>query len=61
MRVDVTDEASVASMFVRAEKELGSIALLINCVGFGVFSPVQEISLHEMKARGEGGSSTSAP
>jgi NAD(P)-dependent dehydrogenase (short-subunit alcohol dehydrogenase family) len=44
IRVDVTDEASVALMFDKAEAELGPIALLINCSGTGVFAPIPEIS-----------------
>ncbi|WP_257454072.1 SDR family oxidoreductase [Archangium lipolyticum] len=49
MRVDVTDEASVASLFDRAEKELGSIALLVNCSGFGAFTPLEEMSVHDWR------------
>jgi NAD(P)-dependent dehydrogenase (short-subunit alcohol dehydrogenase family) len=46
IRVDVTDESSVASMFDKAEEELGPIALVINCSGAGVFAPIPEISAH---------------
>jgi NAD(P)-dependent dehydrogenase (short-subunit alcohol dehydrogenase family) len=49
MRVDVTDEASVVSLFERAEKELGSIDLLINCAGVGVVAPLEDISAQDWR------------
>lgn len=49
LRVDVTDEASVSSMFDRAEKELGPIKLLVNCSGVGVFAPIPEISVQDWR------------
>ncbi|QRO00389.1 SDR family oxidoreductase [Archangium violaceum] len=49
MRVDVTDEASVISLFDRAEKQLGPLALLVNCAGFGAFTPLEEMSLHDWR------------
>jgi NAD(P)-dependent dehydrogenase (short-subunit alcohol dehydrogenase family) len=49
MRFDVTDEASVASLFERAEQEVGPLSLLVNCSGFGVFTPIEETSLHDWR------------
>jgi NAD(P)-dependent dehydrogenase (short-subunit alcohol dehydrogenase family) len=49
MWVDVTDEASVTTMFEKAEKELGSLALLINCSGFGAFTALEEMSIHDWR------------
>ena len=49
LRVDVTDEASVTSMFDRAEKALGPITLLVNCSGVGVFAPILELSVQDWR------------
>jgi NAD(P)-dependent dehydrogenase (short-subunit alcohol dehydrogenase family) len=49
VQVDVTDEASVTSMFEKAEKALGPISILVNCAGFGAFAPVHELSLHDWR------------
>ncbi|WNG41716.1 SDR family oxidoreductase [Archangium violaceum] len=50
LRVDVTDEASVSSMFDRAEKALGGpITVLVNCSGVGVFAPIPEISVQDWR------------
>ncbi|WP_233262113.1 SDR family oxidoreductase [Vitiosangium sp. GDMCC 1.1324] len=49
MRVDVTDEASVTSLFDRAEKAQGSLSLLVNCAGFGSFTPIEDTSLHDWR------------
>ena len=47
--MDVTDEASVTSMFDRAEKALGPITLLVNCSGVGVFAPILELSVQDWR------------
>jgi NAD(P)-dependent dehydrogenase (short-subunit alcohol dehydrogenase family) len=49
LRMDVTDEASVTSMFERAEKELGPISILVNCSGIGVFASLPEVSVHDWR------------
>lgn len=48
-RVDITDEASVASLFETAEEALGPISLLVNCAGVGVFTPISETSVHDWR------------
>ncbi|RKG86430.1 SDR family oxidoreductase [Corallococcus terminator] len=46
LRVDVTREDSVRSLFDRAEAGLeGPLSVLVNCAGVGVFTPVHETSL----------------
>ncbi|REG23244.1 short subunit dehydrogenase [Archangium gephyra] len=47
MRVDITDEASVASLFERAEKAVGPISVLINCAGVGVFTSIADTSVQD--------------
>lgn len=49
MRVDITDEASVASLFDRAEKEVGPIGVLINCAGVGVFTSLEDTSVEDWR------------
>ncbi|MDC0711188.1 SDR family NAD(P)-dependent oxidoreductase [Stigmatella sp. ncwal1] len=49
LRVDITDEASVAAMFEKVEKELGPIGLLVNCAGIGIFTPIQETSIQDWR------------
>ncbi|MFP2932167.1 SDR family oxidoreductase [Pyxidicoccus sp. 3LG] len=48
MRVDVTDEASVKSLFDRADAS-GPLSLLVNCSGFGSFTPIEETSLQDWR------------
>ncbi|NMO17242.1 SDR family oxidoreductase [Pyxidicoccus fallax] len=48
MRVDVTDEASVKSLFDRAAAA-GPLSLLVNCSGFGSFTPIEETSLQDWR------------
>lgn len=48
MRVDVTDEASVRSLFDRADAS-GPLSLLVNCSGFGSFTPIEETSLQDWR------------
>ncbi|WPB73477.1 SDR family oxidoreductase [Archangium violaceum] len=48
-RVDITDEASVASLFERAEKEVGPISVLINCAGVGVFTSIADTSVQDWR------------
>ncbi|MCY0997488.1 SDR family NAD(P)-dependent oxidoreductase [Myxococcus sp. MISCRS1] len=48
MRVDVTDEASVRSLFDKASAN-GSLHLLVNCSGFGAFTPIEETSLADWR------------
>jgi NAD(P)-dependent dehydrogenase (short-subunit alcohol dehydrogenase family) len=47
LRVDVTREDSVKSLFDRAEAATGPLAVLVNCAGVGVFKPIHETSLEE--------------
>lgn len=49
VRVDVTDEASVASMFEKAERALGPVGVLINCAGVGVFTSILETSVADWR------------
>jgi NAD(P)-dependent dehydrogenase (short-subunit alcohol dehydrogenase family) len=49
LRVDVTDEASVTAMFEKAAQALGSISLLVNCTGVGVFAPLSELSADDWR------------
>lgn len=49
MRVDITDEASVASLFDRAERELGPIDVLVNCAGVGVFTSIADTSVRDWR------------
>nr|BDT32501.1 SDR family oxidoreductase [Myxococcus sp. MH1] len=48
MRVDVTDEASVRSLFDKASAN-GALHLLVNCSGFGAFTPIEETSLADWR------------
>ncbi|SEU38947.1 Short-chain dehydrogenase [Myxococcus fulvus] len=48
MRVDVTDEASVRSLFDKASAA-GPLHLLVNCSGFGAFTPIEETSLADWR------------
>ncbi|MCK8500213.1 SDR family oxidoreductase [Myxococcus fulvus] len=48
MRVDVTDEASVRSLFDKASAS-GPLHLLVNCSGFGAFTPIEETSLADWR------------
>lgn len=47
LRVDVTREDSVQSMFDKAEAALGPVSVLVNCTGVGVFTPLHETSLDD--------------
>jgi NAD(P)-dependent dehydrogenase (short-subunit alcohol dehydrogenase family) len=49
LRVDVTEEASVASLFDRVEETGGPLALLVNCCGFGSFTPIEDTSIHDWR------------
>ncbi|KFE66738.1 3-oxoacyl-[acyl-carrier protein] reductase [Hyalangium minutum] len=49
LRVDVTDEASVSTMFEKAEQALGPITLLVNCSGVGIFAPLSELSAEDWR------------
>ena len=49
LRFDITDEASVASLFERAEKAVGPISVLVNCTGVGVFTPLAETSVQDWR------------
>ena len=49
VRVDVTDEASVASMFEKGEQAVGPIGVLINCAGVGVFTSLLETSVRDWR------------
>lgn len=49
MRVDITDEESVAALLERGEAELGPLSLLVNCAGVGVFTPIVETSVHDWR------------
>ncbi|MFY1828387.1 SDR family oxidoreductase [Myxococcus fulvus] len=48
MRVDVTDEDSVRSLFDKAAAA-GPLHLLVNCSGFGAFTPIEETSLADWR------------
>ncbi|NBD08360.1 SDR family oxidoreductase [Corallococcus silvisoli] len=48
MRVDVTDEASVRSLFDRTDAS-GPLSLLVNCSGFGCFTSIEETSLQDWR------------
>ncbi|NOK23415.1 SDR family oxidoreductase [Corallococcus carmarthensis] len=47
LRVDVTREDSVKSLFDKAEAELGPLSILVNCAGVGVFTPLHETSIED--------------
>jgi NAD(P)-dependent dehydrogenase (short-subunit alcohol dehydrogenase family) len=47
--VDITDEASVASLFEKVESELGPITVLIDCAGVGVFTPIADTSVQDWR------------
>jgi NAD(P)-dependent dehydrogenase (short-subunit alcohol dehydrogenase family) len=49
MCVDITDEASVAALFEKAEKELGPLSLLVNCAGVGVFTSIADTSVQDWR------------
>ncbi|MCP3063774.1 SDR family oxidoreductase [Myxococcus sp. K38C18041901] len=48
LRVDVTDEDSVRSLFDKAS-EAAPLHLLVNCSGFGAFTPIEETSLEDWR------------
>jgi NAD(P)-dependent dehydrogenase (short-subunit alcohol dehydrogenase family) len=49
MRVDITDEASVASLLDRAEQALGPIGVVVNCAGVGVFTSLEDTSVQDWR------------
>jgi NAD(P)-dependent dehydrogenase (short-subunit alcohol dehydrogenase family) len=49
LRFDITDEASVASLFERAEQAVGPLSVLVNCTGVGVFTPLAETSVQDWR------------
>jgi len=49
LRVDITEESSVASLFERAERELGLISVLVNCAGVGGFTSIADTSVHDWR------------
>lgn len=49
LHVDVTREDSVVSLFNQAEAVLGPLSVLVNCSGFGAFTPVHETSLEDWR------------
>lgn len=49
MRVDVTDESSVASLFERVEKQHGPPSLLVYCAGVGFFTSLAETSVADWR------------
>ena len=49
VRVDITDEASVAALFEHGERELGPLSLLVNCAGVGVFTSIADTSVHDWR------------
>jgi len=50
LAMDVTDDDSVRSGFERYLAEAGGIDILINNAGFGVFGPLEEFPLEQVKA-----------
>ena len=49
LRVDLRDEASVISLFERAERVLGPVQVLVNCAGIGRFAPLEETSVEDWR------------
>ena len=49
VRVDVTDEGSVAAMFEKVEQAVGPVGVLINCAGVGVFTSILETSVQDWR------------
>ncbi len=48
--VDVTNDASVQEMTARVIERYGRIDVLVNNAGFGIFSPITEADLNDLKA-----------
>lgn len=53
LRLDVTDEASMAAAVYTIEQDHGAIDVLINNAGFGVIGPVEEVGPEEWRRQFE--------
>jgi len=49
MAADVAEEAQVASMVARCQKEFGRIDILINSAGINIRGPIDELSLEDFR------------
>lgn len=49
LHVDLRDEASVITLFERAERLQGPLHVLINCAGIGRFAPIEETSVSDWR------------
>ena len=53
VRLDVTDEESMASAVAAVEEERGAVDLLVNNAGYAMYGPMEELSLDAVRAEFE--------
>lgn len=51
--LDVTDEASMAAAVATVEREHGRVGTLVNNAGYGVYGPVEEVALDDVRRQFE--------
>ena len=49
LALDVTDEASMAAAVTAVETEYGAVGTLVNNAGFGVYGPVEEVPMTDVR------------
>jgi NAD(P)-dependent dehydrogenase (short-subunit alcohol dehydrogenase family) len=53
LRLDVTDEASMASAVAAVEAERGAVDVLVNNAGYGLYGPMEELGLDDLRGEFE--------
>ena len=53
LSLDVTDEASMAAAVAAVEEQHGSIDILVNNAGYGLYGPVEQVSLEDVRRQFE--------